>query len=164
MFRLYFKCSTIRCYRVGIFAVGLLTLAASQLCDNPDTAGIPSVSSTPVTDNAQYGLFLNLQSPVTCTGKITEFDYTFYKESGNNNAEFMIQLSLWRPGEGGIYTKVCQWDFHYCSVKPWLYTYCNRHFPLCSISLTLKTLCICLSGFPYMEVLAFHVAYKCQHW
>ena len=82
-------------------------MAVSQSCDSVGIAGIQSVRSSPANEFDEYGLFVNLENPLTCTGKITEFEYTFYRTSMNQNEQFMIQLSLWRPREDGIYNKVC---------------------------------------------------------
>ena len=94
----------------------MLKVGVSQSCDTVGSAGIQSVMSDSTSNFEQYGLFLNLQSPITCTGKVTEFEYAYYKGSGNNKANFLIKLSLWRPGGDGIYTEVCQWAFHCCYI------------------------------------------------
>ena len=83
-------------------------MAASQSCDSVGTAGIEDVRSSPIDYFAEYGLFLNLENPFTCTGKATEFEYSFYKMSSSNMEEFEIQLSLWRPEQDGVYNKVCK--------------------------------------------------------
>ena len=89
-------------------AIGLLKVAASQSCDSTGTAGIDSVRSSPANPFAEYGLFLNLENPITCTGKVTEFEYSFYRIGHSNKAQFELQLSLWRPREDGVYNKVCE--------------------------------------------------------
>ena len=91
-------------------------MGVSQPCDTVGTGGIQSVMSDPTSNFEQYGLFLNLQNPIICTGKVTKFEYAYYKGSGNNKRDFTFELSLWRPGDDGIYTKVCQWAFHCCYV------------------------------------------------
>ena len=92
-------------------------MAASQSCDSVGTAGIDSVRSSPANIFADYGLFLNLENPVTCTGKVTEFEYSFYKISNSNRAQFEIQLSLWRPGEDRVYNKVCENLLHWYAIE-----------------------------------------------
>ena len=115
-----------------MFGIGLLRVGLSQSCDNVVTAGIESVSSAPQSSHEQYGLFLNLQSPVTCTGKVTKFEYAYYKGSGGGQT-FTIQLSLWRPGANGMYTKVCQWAFHCCYVLSEGHTHVIRHLSFCNM-------------------------------
>ena len=55
----------------------------------------------------EYGLFLNLNDPITCiAGNISSFDYAWYQKQHFMNKPFSFEISIWRQQTGDVYERV----------------------------------------------------------